>query len=390
MAPDNLTDSIAVLRTAACEHYAQGRFLEAVKSQASLVNSLYQAGQSNNLESKQLAVYLHALGEHSSAAVVLRELAQHMPDDVDICEHLGVVLLKSGKPQEALSEFQRALAARPERINVHDGLAHTYGKLGDMDQCRKHGETSLRLKDELAINSGTVYAIPEEPPKPFRFDEPEKNIIAFSLFGSNQRYLQGALRNATLGPDIYPGWRCRFYCDESVPDELRERLRNLDAEIVMMPRPAFFYEGLFWRFFVASDPEVSRFLVRDCDSVINVKERVAVDQWLASNRYFHVMRDFYSHTELIHAGMWGGVGGVLPPVRKLVSKFLSKALLANTVDQIFLREQVWPTVRQSCMIHDSLFRVLGSRKFPGVGDLGPNRHIGQNDSVHRRTGPPGS
>jgi hypothetical protein len=53
--------------------------------------------------------------------------------------------------------------------------------------------------------------------------------------------------------------------------------------------------------------------VRDADSVLNLRERLAVDDWLASGRWFHIMRDWWSHTDLVLAGMWGGVAGVLPP-----------------------------------------------------------------------------
>jgi len=377
------SDANAGLRAAAREQHRRGRFLEAVRTQIELVNNLQRAGQANHQDKKLLCLYLYSLGDNASAVLVLRDLAGHMPDDPDVYENLGVVLLRSGKPREALAELRRALAMRPESTNVHDALARAYGILGGMDQCRKHGETALRLKDEGAARAGPAYPIPDQAPAPFAFDEPQKNIVAFSLFGDKQRYLQGALRNAALIPDIYPGWQCRFYCDDTVPPRLREQLRQSNAEIVMMPRPESFYRGLFWRFLVAGEAQVSRFLVRDCDSVVNVKERVAVDEWLASDRYFHVMRDYYTHTEVMHAGLWGGVGGVFPPLNALLDSFLSSALLTNTVDQVFLREHVWPSVRESCLVHDSCFRVLGAREFPRYGVLAPGRHVGDDESVLR-------
>jgi hypothetical protein len=122
-------------------------------------------------------------------------------------------------------------------------------------------------------------------------------------------------------------------------------------------------------------------LIRDADSIINTKERVAVDAWLASDKHFHIMRDFYSHTEVILAGMWGGVAGVLPPLEELRSEFEPDAGPTSTYDQIFLREMIWPTVRQSVLVHDSLYEVLGGQPFPPYGRLAPNRHVGQNDSV---------
>jgi hypothetical protein len=45
---------------------------------------------------------------------------------------------------------------------------------------------------------------------------------------------------------------------------------------------------------------------RDAGSVINMKEPAAVDARLDSDRHFHVPRDYYSHKDLMLAGMWSG------------------------------------------------------------------------------------
>jgi hypothetical protein len=128
---------------------------------------------------------------------------------------------------------------------------------------------------------------------------------------------------------------------------------------------------------------VKRFLVRDADSLLSVKERVAVDAWLASDKYFHLMRDFYTHTDLMLAGMWGGVANVLPSIDKLWRSFRSTKMEGRTTDQRFLGDMIWPTVSQSCLIHDSVFTgCLGSVPFPPYGELPPGHHIGQNAFIH--------
>ena len=159
---------------------------------------------------------------------------------------------------------------------------------------QKFGRRSLELKDAAAAGSKTIWPIPNDKPSPppFSYQSRNRNVISFSLWGDNPRYLRGALRNVIIAGDIYPGWTCRFYCDDSVPPEFRGELSSYGATVVMKPRPANFYEGLMWRFEVIGDPGVERFLVRDADSVVNVKERVAVDEWIQSGKWFHVMRDF--------------------------------------------------------------------------------------------------
>ena len=37
-------------------------------------------------------------------------------------------------------------------------------------------------------------------------------VISMSLYGSDRRYIVGAVRNAQLAPIVFPGWQIRFYC----------------------------------------------------------------------------------------------------------------------------------------------------------------------------------
>ena len=49
------------------------------------------------------------------------------------------------------------------------------------------------------------------------------------------------------------------------------------------------------------------------------------------------MRDYYSHTELILAGMWGGCTGVFHQVEALISDYIHSGRYLNTrvMDQHF-------------------------------------------------------
>ena len=54
-----------------------------------------------------------------------------------------------------------------------------------------------------------------------------KKIISFSLWGQNPFYFKGAIENAKLQPEIYPGWTCRFYVDDTVPGDAIKELEDL-------------------------------------------------------------------------------------------------------------------------------------------------------------------
>jgi len=333
---------------------------------------------------KRLSLYHYSAGDHEGALDVLRTLREVAPEDSEVLENTGVILRLLHRREEAIECLLEAHRRAPERANVCDALAHCYANLGDGENARRFGARSLELKDAEAAARELPWSLPGGGPPPFAADDPKANVIAFSLWGDDPRYLRGAVRNAVAAMDVYSAWTCRFYVDDSVPAEVVATLERYGAEIERRPRPASFFDGLMWRFEVIDDPNVSRFLVRDCDSVVSVKERVAVDEWLASDRWFHAMRDFASHTEVLLAGMWGGATGALPGVAELRRRFRPGKAPTRTFDQVFLRECVWPLVRGSVLVHDSVYTgCLGSVPFPSVGGLPPRHHVGQNEAAVR-------
>jgi hypothetical protein len=223
--------------------------------------------------------------------------------------------------------------------------------------------------------------MPSIPAGPFNPHTPSENIIAYTLWGNSQRYVIPLMENLRLIAHLFPGWTARIYLDETVPTIVQEEFGKLGAQVVKMvlPHSVPGHRRLLWRFSVISDPAVRRFLVRDADSLLTVKERVAVDAWLASGYHFHVMRDFYTHTDLMLAGMWGGVGGLLPDPDTLMAHFRGWRAEGNHVDQDLLSEMIWPSIKHHCLIHDSVFTgCLGSVSFPPYGELPPGHHIGEN------------
>ena len=365
--------------------YDAGRLDDAAGMQVALVNEAGAAATRD--DHRWLGLILFARGDHAGAAAVLERLLARWPDDTESKGNLGVLLGRAGRHGDAVPWLEAAIAEGGETANLHDALAHVHGHLGDREAARRHAEAALRLKD-AAVGAGAGLAAALPPPPPFRADAPDRNVIAFSLWGRNLRYLDGAVANARLAREIYPEWRCRFFIDDSVPAATRGELLAAGADLVQMPPPRRLHEGLFWRFLAWEAPGVDRFLVRDADAVVNRRERAAVDEWIASGRHFHLMRDYHTHTDLVLAGMWGGVGGLLPTLAAEKTGALTRTTRTNKCDQEFLGQYVWPLIRRHVLIHDSRFRLFGARDFPAGALLPPDRHVGQSAHAHRPP-PPG-
>lgn len=326
----------------------------------------------------QLVYYVFLLGDYRAVADFLERVRPHYPRDVDLLVNLGVAYGRSGDHARAADCMRELVAIDPANVVAHDSLASSLSKLGLHEEAQRAGTRALELKDASTRSVRRSIRLPAKDTARFLANGPNINVISFSLWGANPRYLRGAIDNALQAPLIYPGWRLRYHVDSSVPGDLRDALIELGAEIVLEPDDRPMRERLAWRFAVANDPKVGRFLVRDVDSVVNAREAWAVGQWLASDRWFHAMRDWWTHTDLLLAGMWGGVAGVLPNVSAMLRRYRSPTMETPNIDQHFLRDQVWPLIREHCLVHDRCFRPPGAQPW-ALPEPPDNVHVGQDE-----------
>jgi len=206
-----------------------------------------------------------------------------------------------------------------------------------------------------------------------------KKIISFSVWGSNPKYVNGLLENLKLQSLIYPEWKIRCYIDETVPRDLRTKLED-GAEVVVMPKSDGNY-GLFWRFEPLKDLSIDRFIVRDSDSRLNIREAAAVKEWEESGKEFHIMRDNPQHGAYICGGMFGATSEFIKKISLVYDKELNNFLSTLTFqkiftprgkyfncDQPFLWAVIWPRIINSHIAH---IKDLPNLRFTGKEKLFP-------------------
>jgi hypothetical protein len=91
------------------------------------------------------------------------------------------------------------------------------------------------------------------------------NVLAFSLYGSDPRYIIGAIENAKLIPLVFSGWKMIVFFDNSVPVHVQRLLQSHNVEMIDMTA-SLITNARSWRFSVASNRSISRFCSRDIDS----------------------------------------------------------------------------------------------------------------------------
>lgn len=342
---------------------------------------LAAAADRNIWAAKAAALHCFRRGDLERALAFARSVMAREPSAENV-KNVAVALRDQGRHQEAADwiEDRKDLF---DPIEYHDLLCAEFAALGRIAEAVAQGDQALRLKDE----SVAPQTLPDPIVRPFLPGNRSRNIIAFSIWGTNIRYLNGALTNAIVARYLYPGWTARFYTDGSTPEGFLDELTRNGAQVVMVDDLDAQRFGLFWRFLVEDDSEVDIYLVRDADSVLNVKERWAVADWLNSGEAFHVMRDHPQHSELILAGMWGAHRGNIGGMRgRMESAVNAGRHVGNYIhrDQHFLRAEVWPIARNSVTIHDDYFSFMAPTRFSSDFGLPRPMHVGQNDWVNYR------
>ena len=214
------------------------------------------------------------------------------------------------------------------------------------------------------------------------FDSKNKKVISFSVYGEKEVYQFGAEKNVEIAKKIYPDWVCRFYCSKEISNI--EKLKSLDCEVLVVDTKI---PEMFWRFFTADDPSVSAFISRDTDSVVNSREKAAVDDWLISTSQFHTMHD---HSEGHWSDVMGGMWGLKLPINfSMIKRIddhvkLKKYKFNYNDDQAFLCEKILPLFKSSWLDHHNKpqsSKFDSSVKFPNHPKLDYGGFVGDRVSL---------
>lgn len=174
--------------------------------------------------------------------------------------------------------------------------------------------------------------------------------VSFSLYGSDPLYIDGISAACSSYRQYFPGWRPVIFAGDSVP---RDNLESLEFEFgsltVPMRNAVEDPSAMLWRYLAIDHVGGDAILFRDADSRAGPRERAAVDEWLASGRNFHIMRDHPNHRDPILGGMWGLRPSALLDVEKRILAYGPDSRFSG--DQRWLAADVYPLAVKSCLVH---------------------------------------
>ena len=157
----------------------------------------------------QLSYYFFVTGRFGNALQMLEESNRLEPNKLETLRHLSVVSKRLGKNAKSVGWAQKALAIAPDDFVSLDTLASGLYRLKRFDEARNAGTRALMLKDRLAVQSAPrqtkwKLAAARSTAGQHRIGQ-RPNVVAFSLWGAQPRYLRGALRNVIEAPKVLPG-----------------------------------------------------------------------------------------------------------------------------------------------------------------------------------------
>ncbi|CAF4039394.1 unnamed protein product [Rotaria sordida] len=212
-----------------------------------------------------------------------------------------------------------------------------------------------------------------------------QRVISISAYQSNKDniYLVDKILLYTLefiveAKHYYPDWRVGvYYHNLNITNDqiinIEKRFDNVDFcyvyDIKILSNIIEYMSGRFHRFIPLGDPYVDIYMSRDIDSPIYQRELLSVNQWLLSDKLYHIMRDHPHHNDVILAGLWAFKISINRTITNNIIKYLfSKSILNcyNSMrgDQDFLRDYVWPIAEKESIQHDSFHCKLYKFSIP--------------------------
>lgn len=181
-------------------------------------------------------------------------------------------------------------------------------------------------------------------------------VFSFSIYGDDKKYLLGLLKNIEIIREHYPDFHIFIYADKNLNEEYKKKYQSYD-NIKYMEFERENHSLMCNRFFAIDDDEVEVAFVRDADSRIHERDRWCINEFLKSDKLFHIVRDHKYHGMRIMGGIWGIKKQCLNvKILDLHQNWFikNKHQTVYRSDQNFLTDCIYPLIKSKCLIHSNI------------------------------------
>ena len=169
-----------------------------------------------------------------------------------------------------------------------------------------------------------------------------KGKISFSLYGNQDKYNVGAIKNFHLCKKYLPDWEVNFFANTSMSNmeiltdlEKEGAVINITDNITISNRESTNFP-MFWRFFTFFDnvPSISR----DLDSRMTLRESDYIKRWEETDYSIFIIRDHPWHS-LVPGGLVG-MKNVGSEFKSYFEKYMINGATGYGADQDMLSDFV--------------------------------------------------
>ena len=195
-------------------------------------------------------------------------------------------------------------------------------------------------------------------------------IISYTIFGEEQWYRNGLIKNIEIAKNLFSDWTVRVYISNKVEKEFIRKVSKYSNVELVIKNENYPFEGLLWRMLPMQENHEA-VIVRDVDTRLFLRDKNLVDDWIASDFKYHICRDNPGSNNVILAGLWGGKKSKLNLEKDFYSwreDYIKNKNSLYLWDQDFLRKYVYPVIRKNLVVYTEHVKMeceYNVRKIPG-------------------------
>ena len=170
-------------------------------------------------------------------------------------------------------------------------------------------------------------------------------VFSFCLYGTNRMYYDGLLQNIATIREYFPDFSVYVYRGVCDPSWTLENVTVIETGLEG-------HANTLHRLLPLTFADVG--FTRDADSRITERDRWCIEEFLNSEKSYHIIRDHYFHKSRIMAGMFGWK-------KPLSVQIPTTAHASYGIDEDFLRDVVYPRIAQDALIHTNIWAFVGEQ-----------------------------
>ena len=169
-------------------------------------------------------------------------------------------------------------------------------------------------------------------------------VFSFCIYGTERNYYDGLLENIQIIHEYFPDFEIYIYkgiCDSEWIFEENCKVIDTHKEGAI---------NMLYRYLPIGFADIG--FIRDTDSRITERDRWCIQEFLKSDKSYHIIRDHYWHKEPIMGGIFGW--------KKQIDIDLSlDSVIGYSQDMTYLKEHLYPLIKSDSLIHTNNHAFVG-------------------------------